>query len=136
MKTAKKTLAKAIEEKEVKKVDWEGNEYDAETVRSESTTKIEDDKGVGSPFILRFFEFAANPETFKYQKPTAQQLFDHHRKGIESMLWTDGMRPYEGVEPRLIFGKDRYQFVITCVPKEVLLDSTRTLSQLLPSSKS
>lgn len=135
MKTAK-TLTKAIEDKEVKKVDWEGNEYDAETLRTQSTTKIEDDKGVGAPFILRFFQFAANPETFKYQRPTAQELFNHHRKGIESMLWTDGMRPYEGIEPKLIFSKDKktYQFAITCTPSEALIDTTRTLSQLLTNT--
>lgn len=137
MKTAKtKTLTKAIENKEVKKVDWEGYEYDAETVKSQSKTTIEDDHGVGIPVILRFFEFAANPETFKYHKPSAQQLFDSHKKGIEAMLWTDGMKPYEGVDPKLIFAKDKksYQFAVTCIPSQTLIDTTRTLSQLLPNT--
>lgn len=130
---AKKTLTKAIENKEVKKVDWEGNEYEAETVKVKSETTLEEDRGTGAPLILRFFEFAANPISFKEYKPTAQELFNHHRRGIEAMLWTDGLKPYEGVEPKLIFAKDKskYQFAITCTPAQTLIDTTQTLTQLL-----
>lgn len=132
----KKTLTKAIENKEVKQVDWEGNEYEAESIKVKSDTKLEEDQGTGIPIVVRFFEFASNPETFRQHRPTAQELFNHHRKGIESMLWTDGLKPYEAVEPKLIFAKDRYQFAITCIPSQALIDSTLTLSQLLANSPS
>lgn len=107
---------------------WEGEE-----VVAQSDTKLESDLGTGQPVVIRFFEFGANPEIFKQHKPTAQELFDSHRKGIESLLWRDGLRPYEGVEPRLMFSKNKshYRFVITCIPKETLLDKPNTLSQLL-----
>lgn len=132
-----KSIADAVESKEVRKLEWEGNEYDAETVSAESDTKLEEDKGTGQEIILRFFDFAANPETFKQHKPTAQELFNTHRKGIESLLWTDGLTPYQLIEPRLLFSKDgsQYRFAISCIPSlgNTLIDKTKTLSELLIS---
>src|SRR3990167_3098126 len=117
IKTNKKF--KAIEKDAVdvptgdKNIEWEGEE-----VQSESTTKLTEDKGTGQAVVIRFFEFGANPEVFKQHKPTSQQLFDSHRKGIEALLWRDGLRPYEGVEPRLMFSKNgkNYRIIVTCVP--------------------
>lgn len=116
--------------KKVEDLQWEGEE-----VQAESKTKIESDKGTGQAVILRFFEFGANFEAFKQHKPTAQELFNSHIKGIESLLWTDGLKIYHEVEPRLMFSKDKtkYRFIIPCIPSNgnVLVDETRTLSQLL-----
>lgn len=131
---AKNKTFKAIEENAkdspVKDIEWEGEE-----IGVESDTKIEDDKGTGQEIILRFFDFAANPEVFTMYKPTAQQLFDTHRKGIESLLWTDGLTPYTAIEPRLMFSKDQssYRFVVSCIPSmgNTLVDKTHTLSELL-----
>lgn len=107
---------------------WEGEE-----VSAQSETKLESDLGTGHAVVIRFFEFGANPEVFKQHKPTAQELFNSHRKGIESLLWSDGLKPYEGVEPKLMFSKNKknYRFVITCIPKDSLVDNPKTLSQLL-----
>lgn len=131
---AKKKTFKTVEldakDSPVKDIQWEGEE-----IGVESDTKIESDKGTGQEIILRFFDFAANPQTFRQQQPTEQQLFDSHRKGIESLLWTDGMMPYNIIEPRLLFSKDKthYRFVVACVPSlgNTLIDKTKTLSELL-----
>jgi hypothetical protein len=124
-----------LTEKEAKKSPVKDIEWEGEEIGVESTTKLEEDKGTGDNVILRFFQFAINPETFKQHTPTAQELFTTHAKGIEVMLWKDGMSPYYGVEPRLIMAKDNqsYTFAITCVPAlgQALLDKSKTLSELV-----
>lgn len=112
-------------------------EWDGEEINVQSKTTIQDDKGIGQAISLRTFEFAANPEAFKHETPSYQQLFDSHLKGIQSMLWVDGMKPYEAVEPRILISKDKthYKIVVACTPNEVLLDKPQTLDQLLNASK-
>ncbi len=116
--------------KEEKDILWEGEE-----VTAESTTQITEDKGTGQAIVLRFFEFGANPEVFKQHKPTAQELFNSHIRGMESLLWRDGLRRFEGSEPRLMFSKDktRYRFIVPCIyaMNRVATGDHKTLSQLL-----
>lgn len=125
-----KAIEKNAKNSPVKDIEWEGEE-----VGVESKTKIQEDTGTGQPIILRFFEFAADSKVFKDHKPTAQDLFDSHRRGMESLLWTDGLAPYHIVEPRLQFSKDnkRYRFVVSCIPSlgNTLTEKTKTLSELL-----
>lgn len=125
-KNARNTPSKKVED-----IQWEGEE-----VSAQSETKLESDTGTGKPIVIRFFDFGANPLVFKQHQPTAQELFDSHRKGIESLLWRDGLKPIEGIEPRLMFSKDKssYRFVITCVTSQALVDTPKTLSQLLTSN--
>lgn len=135
-KTTKSKKFKAIEKDAikapVKDIEWEGEE-----LRAESSSKIQDDKGEGQPVVLRFFDFGANPETFATQKPTAQELWNSHLKGIESLLWRDGLKFYLDSEPRLMFSKDKshYRFIVACIPKFSNHLQTQTLSQLLTNSK-
>lgn len=116
----------------VKDIEWEGEE-----VGYQGKHNLQLDGGTGQAIILRFFDFVANPELFKTRKPTAQELFNTHNKGVQSLLWMDGLKPYEGIEPRLMFSKDKknYRFVIACIPKEALIDKTKTLSELLTTQK-
>lgn len=129
-KPNKKFKVKEVNAKDapVKDLDWEGEE-----VSTESTTKLEEDKGTGQAIVLRFFDFGVNAETFKQHKPTAQELFNSHMKGMESLLWKDQLKPFDGVEPRLMFSKDKshYRFVIACIPMGILTDKTQTLSQIV-----
>ena len=122
---------KAIEKKT--DIEWEGEE-----VQAQSQTKLEMDTGSGQPVVLRFFDFATNLETFKQHKPTAQELFDHHRRGIEVLLWKDGLKPFAEVSPRLMFSKDKshYRFIVTCLLEKgnLLFDRPKTLSELLVNS--
>ena len=136
MKMAKKISKKfKALEKNADVVKGDDLKWEGEEIVSESTTKIEDDKGDGRAVVLRFFEFGANVETFKIHKPTAQDLFNSHMKGIESLLWRDGLKPYLEVEPRLQFSKDKtkYRFILAAIPSYGgdLMDKTQTLSQLL-----
>ena len=131
MKTVKfKTTEKNAKNSPVQDIQWEGEE-----IQANSKTKLEQDTGTGEAFVLRFFDFGTNLETFKQHKPTAQELFDSHRKGIEPLLWRDGLAPCSEVEPRLMFskGKKFYRFVITCKQSKghLLFTEPKTLSQLL-----
>ena len=125
-----KTIDKETQDAPVKNAVWEGEELGAI-----SDTKLETDLGTGHEVVLKFFDFGVNVEAFKQHKPTAQELFNSHRMGIESILWRDGLKPYEGIEPRFMFSKDKnfYRFIITCVPRagRVISDTPQTLSQLL-----
>jgi len=116
----------------VKDIQWEGEELGVE-----STTKLEEDGGTGQAIVLRFFDFAANPEVFKQHKPTANELFSSHRMGMDALLWKDGLNPCQEIEPRLIFSKDRsmYRFVVSCIPTQALVDNPKTLKQLIHESK-
>jgi len=125
-----KVVEKDAKDAPVKDIQWEGEE-----VGAESTTKIQEDKGTGTPIVMRFFDFAANVEAFKQHKPTAQELFMTHKMGMEAILWNDGLTPCEAIEPRLLFSKDgsQYRFVVSCIPSlgNALIDKTHTLSELL-----
>ncbi len=115
---------------DIENLKWEGEELQAE-----SKTKITEDTGVGQAIVLRFFEFGANPESFKIHKPTAQELFNSHLKGIESLLWRDGLKFYHDTPPRLMFSKDskKYCFIIPCTTTRgsLLTQKTQTLSEIL-----
>jgi len=134
MKTAKEKKFKVIE-KDAKDAPTKDIEWEGEEVQAESTTKIQEDKGTGQPIILRFFDFAANKEVFAQHTPTAQELFNAHRNGMEAMLWTDGLTPCEAIEPRILFAKDKshYRFVVSCIPSSgnTIIETTKTLSDIL-----
>jgi len=91
----------------VKDVAWEASQASAE-----SSTHLEDDAGYGEPIVIRMFEFAVNPEAFKAHKPTAQELFNTHLRGIEVMLWKDGLQILPEVEPRMQMGKKKYRIFV------------------------
>lgn len=113
----------------VKDIEWEG-----EHLQAESETKIQDDQGTGQQFIIRFFDFKANPGAFEEHIPTGQELFNAHRKGIESMLWADGLVPCEVIEPRILFAKNKshYRFVVSCTPSigNSVIEKTDTLTDI------
>lgn len=126
-----KTLQKfKAVEKTTDHLEWEGQEIGAV-----SDTHLEFDTGTGQAIVLRFFDFGANPEAFKDHVPSAQELFDSHRKGIEALLWRDGLKPYEAIQPRFMISKNKeyYRFIIGCIPilGKVLSDTPRTLKDLI-----
>ncbi len=124
-----KAIEKDALDAPVKNVEWEGEEIGAV-----SKTNIQDDKGEGQTITLRFFDFKANPETFRIQKPTAQQLFNTHLRGIESSLWMNGLKVFSEVTPRLMFSKDKshYRFIIAAISDGTTLQKDgKALSELL-----
>ena len=125
-----KALEKNAKNAPVKDIEWEG-----EDLQAQSDTKLESDLGTGQKVVIRFFEFGANPSAFQQYKPTAQELFNHHRQGIMSLLWRDELQPYEDIPPRIIFSKSKthYRIIITCIPRGLtgIVENAFTLSQLI-----
>jgi hypothetical protein len=124
-----KVIEENAKDAPVKDIEWEG-----EHLQAESTTKLQDDTGTGQQFVIRFFDFKANPEAFANHIPTGQELFNAHRTGIEAMLWTDGLVPCEVIEPRILFAKDRshYRFVVSCIPStgNTVIEKSDTLTDI------
>lgn len=112
-------------------------EWLAQTLSTESETHLEDDEGTGDAAIIRMFEFKVNPEAFKQFTPTEQELFNTHYKGIESLLWRDGMKVMPEVEPRLTFSKNKkmYRIFIGAKPMKghLLTEKPKTLSEIARS---
>ncbi len=86
--------------------------YDASSIEVQSSTKLEDDHGEGGAVVIRRFVFGINPEVFKERKPTKQDLFNHHLRGIEMAVFRDGMVIFDQVPPRLTFDSEKMQYSI------------------------
>lgn len=93
-----------------------GHEHEVSNVETQSSTKIEADMGEGNAAIIRCFTFGINPTAFQASKPSKQDLFNAHIKGIEVMLWRDGMKLMTDVEPRLLLDGDKYQIFVGARP--------------------
>lgn len=85
---------------------------DISKVETSSDTHLEDDLGSGDAVIIRVFEFSANPDVFKRHTPTKQELFNYHAKGIEVMLWQDGLTVVPEVAPRVVVNKKKTKYHI------------------------
>lgn len=116
----------------------EDGNWQGQTVEVKSDTHLEDDHGTGDPVIIRTFQFAANPLAFQ-QTPTQQDIFDSHKKGIEALLWQDGLSPAQDIPPRFIVskGKDKYAIIIAARPSlgQTLIEKTQTLSEIINAGK-
>lgn len=101
----------------------------------QSKTHLEDDVGHGNPAIIRTFTFGMNLHSFTEAKPTKQDIFNSHLKGIEIALWRDGMQLMTDVVPRVIFNveKAQYSVIIGAKPLKghILRESTKTLKELV-----
>lgn len=117
-------------ENDTLKEDWK-----VKDLAAQSETKITDDKGEGNAVKLFFFDYSANPQTFKEKQPTAQELFNIHIKEMEVKLWSQGWKPFTDVEPRLLFSKNKrnYRFIIGALPVHAFAvkEKPKTLSEIL-----
>ena len=86
--------------------------WDAAKAQTQSDTHLEDDTGHGQAVIIRQFKFSANPQTFKHNPPSKQELFNYHLKQIEILLWQDGMKIMTDVQPQITFNKKMTQYTI------------------------
>lgn len=95
------------------------------------------DEGSGATMAIRVFDFAANPKVLKDMKPTKQDLFNHHVKQIETMLWADGLKPVHHLNPIIQVSKKRekYRIYVTCEAKKGNMfsykDKPQTLQQII-----
>ena len=109
--------------------------YDVKSIETESQTKLEHDEGYGNAVIIRAFEFGVNPEAFKQHKPTKQELFNSHYRGIEVALWKDGMKVMPDVNPRITLAPEgnKYTIFVGAMPAKghLLREEPKTLSQIV-----
>lgn len=109
--------------------------YRGQEIEVKSETKLEQDQGTGEAFVLRTYEFITNPEMLTKGLPDSQAIFNSHAKGIEGMLWGDGLVPAPEIAPRLVFSKNgsKYLIMVWARPQlgETLVDQTRTLSEIV-----
>ena len=96
------------------------------------------DPGTGKTVSIRTFTFRMNPEQKDYSDK--QAIFNSHSKQIATILWSDGLIPYEAVSPRVIVDKKKkiYNIFVSCEAKSGVLfvDKPRNLSEeLLKSNK-
>lgn len=109
MKTDNGSLGESFSIHDENKHKWEGQE-----VQVNSDPII--DPGTGETVLMRVFDFGANPENLKRDKPTKQQIFDSHIKQIQTMLWSDGLEPMKELNPLIQVSKkkEKYRIILWC----------------------
>ena len=72
------------------------------------------DPGGGPVNVIRVFHFKMNPANKDYSNK--QAIFSAHAKQIETILWGDGLRPLDSVQPRVIINskKGSYKIFVPC----------------------
>lgn len=111
--------------------------YEVNSIETQSQTNLEQDVGEGEAVILRCFIFQMNlekPELFIERQPTKQDLFNSHLRGIEMALYKDGMKIYDAVAPRIIFDKEKFQYSIFVAARPmrgyILQERPQTLTEI------
>lgn len=126
-----------LEEKMSRKLekDFEGNEWYGAQLEAEKTPLI--DPGTGKPIILRMFDFKFDP-TVK-RMPTKQELFTAHAKQVMTLLWADGLRPFEGENPRVTIDakKRTYRIVVVAEPRlgTMVVETPQSLNKVLSTAR-
>ena len=92
------------------------------------------DEGTGRTIAIRTFSFRMNPELKDF--PTNKQsIFNNHAKQIETILWGDGLRPFDGAPPRVIIDSKNkaYHIFIPCEARGgvLFMDKPINLSEAL-----
>lgn len=91
------------------------------------------DSGDGKSVLIRLFEFKMNPEL--KGDIDKQLLFNSHAKQIQTILWADGLKPFDEVSPRVIIDtvKGEYKIFISCVARSstAFIEIPKLLSQAL-----
>ncbi len=113
----------------------EGYDYGAD-LQVEGVPLI--DPGTGKTISIRTFTFRMNLTTKDFSDK--QAIFNSHAKQISTILWGDGLIPYEAVSPRVVVDKKKkiYNIFVPCEAKRgvLFLEKPRNLSEeLLKSSK-
>ncbi len=107
------------------------------TIETKSDTNLEMDQGYGDAAVLRMFEFQGNPEVFRMNPPTRQDLFNAHMKGIEIALWRDNLTPIPEITPRIHLSERTYKYRIWVTAKAAkghilsARDVPKTLSEIV-----
>ncbi len=124
-----KDVAKFGGNEELGRVKMDGHDHEAISVEVQSQTKFEQDQGYGNTVAIRCFIFGMNPQAFELARPTKQEIFNSHLKGIELSLWGDGWQVYTESAPRVVLEpeKMRYLIYVPAIPmKGRILSYTQT----------
>lgn len=118
-------------------VDGKKNEYDASTVEAKSNTNLEMDTGEGNAVVIRCFTFQidlSKADTWLEKRPSKQEIFNSHLRGIEMGLFGDGLKIYDMVAPRITFDavKMQYSIFVPAIPRRgiQLNERPQTLTEL------
>lgn len=113
----------------------EATSYDVKSIEVQSQTKLESDEGYGKAVVLRMFEFKMNPLTFSTVRPSHQDLFNAHYKGIETTLWKDGLKVLPDINPRILINQEEqtYRIFVGATPAkgQLLKEEPKTLSEIV-----
>ncbi len=138
MKKKIKEVAKFGGVDELGSVEMHGHTHEASSVEAKSEdTHLEDDHGVGEATVIRRFMFQMNmehPEVFIERRPSKQDIFNSHVKGIEAMLWKDGLSLFVDIPPRITFDTKKFQYSIFVAARPqrgyILNERPQTLSEI------
>jgi hypothetical protein len=135
-KIRKEAVDPEFEEKMAQKLekDFQGNDWYGASLEAPRTPLI--DPASGKPLVIRSFDFRMSPEL--KQLPSKQELFSAHAKQIMSLLWGDGLRPFEGASPRVAIDRKRrtYKIVVVAEPRlnTTVIETPQSLSTLLSTA--
>lgn len=117
------------------KTKLDGNTHDVDSIEVESKTKLESDEGRGRALVMRSFTFKVDRQVFKIANPTKQDIFNSHAKGLEAMLWRDGLVFAQSHEPHILFNKKRSHYTVFVVATpargQTLLETPKTLGDII-----
>ena len=107
-------------------------EYGAD-LSTEGTPLI--DPGVGKTVSIRVFQFKINPQKLKDFPADKQLIFNSHAKQISTILWGDGLIPFESINPRVIIDlkKGFYNIFVPWEAKRdvMFMEKPKNLSELV-----
>ena len=108
----------------------------------EATPQQIDDPGTGRTVTIRTFDFAISPKIPLKEFPkNKQKIFSDHAHLIKTMLWADGLIPYEGnieVAPKVLINLKQRTFKIIVVAQArsstSFYEKPKSLNKLLAST--
>ena len=111
-------------------------DYGAEL--STGGTPIIDD-GIGQNVLLRTFTYSINPEKIREFPNDKQKIFNDHAKYLTTLLWGDGLRPFDGASPKVIIDRKKgfYKIIVPCEARNGLIfaEQAKNLTQELANEK-
>jgi hypothetical protein len=119
--------------KELGQTEMLGDKHEVVTAEVQSRRRFEDFDDGGKAAIIRTFTFGMNFQSFTEAKPTKQEIFNAHLKGLEIALWKDGLKMWTAVQPQITFNveKGQYSIIVGAQPINELVSNAPGLKELV-----